>query len=149
MDFQWNTDVQATHIGFDEVTRDDEVLEFFSYSDNEQEMFPFIREYMRKIKPKLPQILEDQEGRERFMLAGLFLSYVALNHLGENMTTETDKSDLISENNLHLQRLEAYKRLTGKSIESTAQYLRMIRLSIIKRIFLRQEDMLYNFVTHN
>lgn len=127
------------------MTRHNEILEVFSYSEKEQAIFPLLKRYMNKISPYLDRVLSNPEMEERFMLAGLFLTYQAFNHLGVKMTTEIDNLDL-EPPDIHRHRLLAFKKFTGKSIRDSHDYLKMIRFSIIKWFFLDQNDRLYHFV---
>lgn len=115
----------------------DPVAELFSYTEKEQETFPYLRGYMRRIEPHLATVLSDPAKRERFMLAGLFLTYRAANHLGVNMTTDGDSVD---------RRLSEYHRLTGHRIIDTRSYLKMIRFSLLKYLLMGPGRFLYNFV---
>ena len=109
----------------------DEIAELFSYTANEQETFPYLRAYMKLISARLPRILENDRRRERFMLAGLFLTYKAINFAGESMTTEVEVGNGTSP---HTERLLAYKQITRKSIRNTLDYVK--RIWFIPRIFL-------------
>lgn len=122
-----------------------EIIELFSYSEEEQKTFPYVREYMRRIRPELSRIMADPKARERFMLAGLFLTYRAFNHAGESMSTDTSE---MSHDGVHAKRLEAFRRITGREIRSTGEYLKMIRFGVIKLIVFRPAGMLYRFVVH-
>ena len=120
----------------------DPVVEIFSYTEQEQETFPYLRWYMRRIEPRMATVLSDPAKRERFMLAGLFLSYRAANHLGVNMTTDGDGSDTVN------RRLSEYHRLTGHRIVDTRSYLKMIRFSPLKCLLMGPGRFLYNFVIY-
>jgi hypothetical protein len=95
---------------------------------------------MERIRPKLPEIVQDHAKRERFMLAGLFLNYRAANHLGVEMTT-----DIEGEQTMDSRLLEFY-RLTGRRIADSRAYLKMIRFSPFKLLLMGAGRFLYNFV---
>ena len=118
------------------------IIDVFSYSDKEQEVFPYIRKYMRKIAPVRDEILATAAGRERYMLAGLFLTYRACNHQGLSMTTvDVDKT-----RNQHTLRLWTYQHLSGKQILSTDDYLSLIGYSIMKITIWGPHNFLFKFV---
>ena len=104
----------------------DEIIAIFSYTEDDQEAFPYLRVYMQAITPKLPQILENDKRRRRFMLAGLFLTYRAINFQGDSMTTEFNVENRSGPG----ANLLAYKRITGEPIKNTLDYVRKIRLFI-------------------
>jgi len=122
----------------------EEVLRLFSYTEEEQKAFPYLREYMRRVRPELASVLAAPRGRERFMLAGLFLTYRALNHSGDGISTDTSG---MSPDSIHARRLEAFRRITGREISDPLKYLRMIRFNPLKLVLFGPARMLYRFVT--
>lgn len=129
---------------------DPKIMELFSYSQDEQSAFPYLQDYMTRIRPKLPLILEDPDTLERFMLAGLFLTYRAFNHWGESMTTD-DNGLVDYGNSIHIVRIKTFKQVTGKDIISTGHYRRWISfgpLMIISWFIFGGGKALYHFVIH-
>jgi hypothetical protein len=110
----------------------DEIVHLFSYTEREQELFPYIRVNMTKVQRKLPKILENPKQRERFMVAGLYLTYRAYNFMGMSITTEISEQDIdLKLHDILNERLLAFKRLTGKAIGDTSDYLSMIHFGPI------------------
>jgi len=109
------------------------IQELYSFTSEEQELFDYAREYMRKVRKRLPFLLETQNGRERFVLAGLFLTYRACNHIGTTMSTDNEGGLT----GLHKERLSLVTSITGKKIRSTEEFLKLIGYSPLKVILLR------------
>ena len=128
----------------------EKVRELFSYSCDEQDTFPYIAKYMNLVSPRLDEILADSRSRERFMLAGLFLTFRACNHAGVEMTTEERQLARFPPL-VHADRLRSFRLITGHEIRSTGDYLKMIRYNLLSVIlmFLRIRNpgvFLYRFV---
>jgi hypothetical protein len=121
------------------------VLSLYSYSEEEQSTFPYLKEYMDRIRPHLPDIASSSPQLERFMLAGLFLTYRAYNHVGKEMTTH---SDTVSDDDVHQQRLLTYKQLTGRDLKSAREYLTHIHFGPLKLLSRNPGKDLYHFVLH-
>ena len=109
-----------------------DIIEIFSYTQEEQETFEYIRRYMKRISPVFELIEKDEVKLKRFALIGLFLGYRACNHVGETFSTEieTDDSD-----NLYAKRLIAIKQYFGVSINDSEDYLSLINISFISFFF--------------
>lgn len=125
-----------------------EIIKIFSYSEDEQETFPYFARYMRRVNKKLPEIENDREKLRKFALTGLFLTYRAFNHTGSKMTT--DIGDISSED-IDCKRLGTYKEYFGLEIRDERHYLSLINLSFFKFILmmLRMSSIsrkLYRFV---
>ncbi len=103
----------------------EQVKQVFSYQQDEQDVFPYIREYMACVGNHIQEILEDDEKRLRFMLAGLFLTYRAYNHSG--MGFQTHKGALPMDD-IHTTRIRTYEEAGGHPIASTEEYLNVLRL---------------------
>lgn len=102
------------------------IIELYSYSLQEQEAFAYVREYMQLIQGEIDALVNDPESRERFVLAGLFLTYRACNHQGEPMTTDASRTHLSA---IHANRLANFKVLIGKEIAGADDYLEKIGMS--------------------
>lgn len=89
---------------------------------------------MRKITPYLPRIKNDPDFRERFMLAGLFLSYRACNHMGVDLNTEENHPEL--KHSHPIPRIEAYRKYGLRPIRSTSDYLERINLTSFRFLIL-------------
>ena len=127
-----------------------DVIKLFSYTEDEQQTFPYLGTYNRKIIPMLPNVIANVDMTERFMLAGLFLTYRAFNHVGLSITTTIDSLDL-EHLTIHTERLQVYKSTTGKEIQNTRAYLNLLHLNPIKVIMMISFQtglMLYQFVIH-
>jgi hypothetical protein len=103
-----------------------EIIEIFSYSADEQKTFDYLRHYMKRVSKNFVEIENDEEKLKKFALAGLFLTYRAFNHTGNNMTTEIEN---ISTESIHFKRLKAFKNYFGIKILNTEHYLSMINFS--------------------
>lgn len=124
----------------------EKIIKIFSYSEKERETFPFLEAYMSRIQDKLPMILENPRQCERFILAGLFLTYRASNHTGIKMTTEISDADLDMDD-IHTVRLVTFKEITGKSIDGIGDYLKMIgQYKLFLWMLMRSRNPLYGFV---
>lgn len=110
-----------------------EIIGIFSYSKGEQETFPYLAHYMKRITKRIPEIENDNEKLRKFALAGLFLTYRAFNHSGSEMTT--DVGDISSEY-IHVKRLGAYKEYFGLEIKDQGHYLSLINFSFLKFILM-------------
>jgi len=117
----------------DEITQT--IVEVFSYTEEEQDAFPYLQEYMGKIMPIRMQLLATEEGRRRYMLAGLFLSYRASVHIGGTMSTSAAE-DFPDSRYFCDFRMMTYKNLTGIDIDSQRGYLRSIGLNSLWKCFL-------------
>ena len=127
-----------------------DVIKLFSYTEDEQKTFPYLRAYSQKITPMLPVVLANTDMTERFMLAGLFLTYRAFNHMGISMTTDIDSLEL-EHGTIHTERLQTYKLITGKEFQNSRAYLDMLKLNPIKIFMLISFQwglMLYRFVIY-
>ena len=124
-----------------------DIQQLFSYSDQEQATFGYLQRYMRQITPHLEQILDVPATRERFMLAGLFLTYRAYNHSGLQMTTTLDESQ---PETIHQQRLVAFARYSKKALTTSRDYLRAIHFPVfvLKSLVLGPHMALYLFVRY-
>lgn len=122
-----------------------EIQDLYSYTAEEQNMFQFANDYMNKVSKLLPDLLETKAGRERFILAGLFLTYRTYNHAGLPMSTEV----FYESGGIHRERLSKVKDYTGKGFEDTKDYLRLLSLSSLKALFWRRKinTFLIKFVT--
>ena len=102
------------------------------FSCDEQDTFPYIAKYMNLVSPRLDEILADSRSRERFMLAGLFLTFRACNHAGVEMTTEERQLARFPPL-VHADRLRSFRLITGHEIRSDCDYLKIIKyiLSVI------------------
>jgi hypothetical protein len=105
------------------------VEEKFTYTEAEQKTFPYLRDYMEGIRKHLPEILQDEEKRVRFALAGLFLSYRAMNHQGGAFSTSPLGFD---EASIHAHRLRMYLEMGGSPFVSTQEYLDLIGLKPVR-----------------
>lgn len=103
-----------------------EIIEIFSYTADEQEIFSYLHRYMNRISKKLSEIESDKEKLKRFALAGLFLTYRAFNHTGSKMTTDIGS---ISSESIHSKRLGAFKDYFGLEIRNEEHYFSMMNLS--------------------
>ncbi|MBK9941435.1 MAG: hypothetical protein IPP13_07420 [Kouleothrix sp.] len=121
------------------------IISMYSYTEEEQSTFPYLRRYMEMIAPHLPDIVKDPLKLERFMLAGLFLTYRAYNHAGKPMTTEP--STLFGDD-IHRKRLLTYKEMTGKDVQNAQDYLARIHFGLLKVLSRNQARNLYRFVLH-
>lgn len=83
-----------------------EIIKTFSYSKDEQEAFPYLARYMKRVSKKLSEIEKDKYKLIRFALAGLLLTYRAFNHLGNEITIDIGDS---SSEYIHYKRLGAFK----------------------------------------
>lgn len=100
-----------------------EVWDAFAFTEEEQEVYPFARTYMRHVEPERERILTQPELRRRFMLVGLFPSYRAASHGGGSMSTDTvDVSPHVYTD----ERLQIYLRYTSERIVGTQSYLEKI-----------------------
>jgi hypothetical protein len=102
-----------------------EARALFTYRRAEQKAFPYLGTYARLLRPRLEGVLADEGARERFMLAGLFLSYRAFNHMGMGLSTDPAVLAQVFPSR-HTRRLRAFHRLTGQEIHGTGDYLRRI-----------------------
>ncbi len=116
----------------------------FSYTDDEQAAYSYIGKYMQHITPLLDQILSTPMGQEKFMIAGLFLTYRAFNHWGRNMTTG-NLPDL--ESSIHRNRLITYVSITGNEIQGTDDYLSRLGVSRLKLLLISPQKYLVSYVT--
>ena len=123
----------------------DTVVPLFLYTPAEQATFPYLRVYVRNIQPHIPQVITTPVACERFMLAGLFLTYRSYNHQNIQMTTNPD---LLCGERIHEQRLLTFSALTGKAINDTSHYLQMITFHPLKMVPLGPGHMLYRFVRY-
>lgn len=105
-----------------------EIIEIFSYKEDEQNDFEYLRKYMSKIKPHFQEIENDREKLKRFALIGLFLTYRACNHTGGKFTTESIECNPDS---IDTKRLFAIKNFFNIRIDNELNYLRMINFSIL------------------
>jgi hypothetical protein len=129
---------------------EESIIELYSFTESEQEVYPFARKYMRKIKPKLPQIVRDPATRERFMLAGLYTTYRAFKHFGIEMTTDNALLNTYLDN-VYKRRLSEFRQITGKDIEDVLDYFRMVKYNPFKMILspiIGIDVILYYFVIH-
>ncbi len=118
-----------------------ETFALFAYAPEEQKTFPYLSEYMRRVEPERARIAADPAMLERYMLAGLFLTWRACRHSGSPMSTVGAPAEP-----LPYRRLAAYKQLTGKDIRDDADYLRRIRYRFWKPWVLGPGNMLFRFV---
>jgi hypothetical protein len=106
-----------------------DIIQLYSYTEDEQESFEYLHRYMNLITPKLPEIENDKEKLKRFALIGLFLAYRAGNHMGNDLTTEIELEDKESR---HSKRIIAIKVFFDLKILNSLQYLEMINLSFFE-----------------
>jgi hypothetical protein len=130
------------------MTSSKEIIEIFSYSSKEQETFPYLRRYMKRISKKLPVIENNPDKLRKFALAELFLTYRAFNHWGRAMSTNLSE---ISPEGEHYERLKAFKDYFGLEIKDTEHYFSMMSFSKLDLLLmmLRISDIskrLYSFV---
>src|SRR5687768_10179797 len=95
-----------------------DIIEIYSYTEDEQETFNYLRRYMKLISPKLAEIEKDREKLKRFALIGLFLAYRSCNHMGDTLTTEKDYGEKYKED-FYVKRLAAIKEYFGLKILNT------------------------------
>lgn len=105
------------------------ILKAFSYTEEEQRTFVYIKEYMSAVDSSIPAILDSEERRKNFMLAGLYLTYRACNHTGQSISTIDGAVNLPD---VHLLRLRMFKEYAGCDIRSTREYLSMIGLTRLR-----------------
>ena len=105
------------------------IREAFSYTREEQEVFPYLRNYMCCINKHLPGILSDDKKRLRFMLAGLFLTYRMCNHTGLEFKTHNNFNSVKAVHNF---RVNTYEKAGGPPINSASDYLKLLNFGIFK-----------------
>lgn len=115
----------------------------FLYTEEEQDRFPYIREYMVRLKPRMREVFADERMRGRLMLVGLFRTYRACNHVGIPFDT-ADFGDWPE--GIHKERMAAYVRTGGPPFSSATDYLHMLGLGIVKLFLGRLGNRLYRFV---
>jgi hypothetical protein len=98
-----------------------QIKEKFSYSEDDREVFEYLKVYSKCIDNELNRVASDEASIHRYMLAGLFLAYRASNHTGSEMTTYQN-----SEGQFFGQ-LTAYHGFTGLHIIDMTDYLKRIR----------------------
>ena len=103
------------------------IIDVSSYTEDEQDVFPYLRAYMRKITPIRMQVLATEEGRIRYMLAGLYLSYRRCLYMERVMSTNAAQ-DTSGLDYYYDCRILTYKKLSGKDIESNSAYLSALGL---------------------
>ena len=118
------------------MTRQALIIEVFSYSLEEQAAFPYLKRYMTKVSRIRGSVLKSSAGQERYMLAGLFLTYRMCNLWGHGFSTLP--SDIHTPvTSIHARRLATYRLITGKDITSTEDYLTAIGLDSHPIAFLK------------
>lgn len=110
-----------------------EIINIFSYNLEEQETFPYLKEYMKLIGKRLQEIEKDEKKLRKFALVGLFLTYRAFNHSGQPMTTEFENTPL---NTIHNQRLITFKEYFNETINDVDHYLSMINYTFLDFILM-------------
>lgn len=124
-----NADTRCQRVGLhpmeDDVT--ETIIDVFSYSEEEQEDFPYLKDYMRKITPVRTQVLATEEGRRRYMLAGLYLTYRMCLYWDRVMSTSSTQDSTYPYYYCDF-RLSTYKQLSGQEIESNCAYLSALGL---------------------
>lgn len=125
-----------------------DIIEIFSYDQEEQKLFPYIEHYMKLVTKKLPEIEKDEEKLRKFALAGLFLTYRAFNHTGQSMTTEFKEPQ---PETADYKKLLAFKEYFGIEIRDTSHYFSMINYSFFDFILMvlrlrKISKKLYKFV---
>ena len=125
-----------------------DIIEIFSYDQEEQELFPYIARYMKLVTKKLPEIEKDVEKLRKFALAGLFLTYRVFNNTGRTMTTEFKEPPPETGD---FKKLLAFKEYFGIEIIDTDHYFSMINYSFVDFILMalrlrKISKKLYKFV---
>ncbi len=127
-------------------TDGEKIRNLYSYSTEEQSTFSYLQKYMDTINPRLDEIIASPSKRERFMLAGLFLTYRAFNHGGGIMTTDPSAIPDGAEDDVHYRRLTQFEIISGKRIIDMKHYLKLIHFSIVKLYLFGPARMLARFV---
>ena len=109
------------------VSRWEEIRTLFSYSDEEQASFSYLGDYMRMISKRFADVSSDTARIRRFMLAGLFLTYRAYNHVGDSVTTK-GATPTGSEGS---KQLYYYELWSGETIENTTDYLSHLHFPLL------------------
>ena len=117
-------------------------MRVFRYSQEETSTFPYLKSYSDLINRDPPRS-DDADAAERYMLAGLFLTFRACNHAGVPMTTERIPAALPEK---HQKRLSKYKELTRQSIGDQRHYLNRLRYNRLLFATIGPGRMLYRFV---
>lgn len=103
------------------------ILELYSYTDEERETFRYLDKYMASIKM-------DYLTEYGFGLAGLFLTYRASNHSGTQMTSNSAVIAFPNDT-LHYRSLVEFPNFFGVEIDSQSHYLRLVRLNMFRMMF--------------
>lgn len=127
-----------------------DIIEVFSYTESEQKSFNYLQNYMESVKSKLPEIETDSEKLRRFALIGLFLAYRTCNFMGNDLTTNINFDD---KNNLYVKRLLTLIQYFDIKINSSSEYLRMIRFSKLDLVLINLQiisisNKFYKFVMY-
>ena len=116
------------------------IIDLFKFSEKEKNIFEYIFDYSAKIEKYLGMNSFDEKQLERYILIGLFLEYRACNHRGESLITDVNKKYLSEDKK---KQFNTINNLLGKKIETTQEYLRLIKLVDIHNV---NGESLYNFV---
>lgn len=103
-----------------------DIIEIFSYTDEEQEAFDYLKKYMNAVRPRFKEIQSDDAMLKRFALAGLFLAYRASNYMGETMSTEVTADS----KGIGNRRLRMFHDYFKTEIKSSSHYLKLINLNV-------------------
>ena len=104
------------------------IIELFSYSSKERELFPYIDAYMTSLESWLGENQMNDQQLVRYMLVGLFLHYRAANHIGDDFNTITygERSRAVV-NSKTLQMFQTINNYLGYSIDTTKEYLQLLQ----------------------
>lgn len=122
----------------------EDVIALYSYTEEEQRDFKYLHDYMSRIAPKTETLLRQELHRNKYIIAGLFLTYRACNHMGISMSSKS-ADELLTP---HKERLSNFIRFTGHEIKSTKHYLKIVGFNplLLKVLFKNPGTMLYRFV---
>ena len=113
----------------------DMVVALFRYADEYQDGFAYLRDYDTHMQDWLEHQRLDAEQLKRYMLAGLFYYYRALNHLGENLrTTQVGWFDLQNPNTTKYLQFQTFNLVFGRPINTTKEYLALLQAGSIEQL---------------
>jgi hypothetical protein len=118
------------------------IWELYFPSELESSELGKYREEVLRIKE---EIMSDEKMLGRFVLAGLFLTYRACNHMGCAVAS----SEAVNIEGVHGDRLENAESILGFPIEGTQHYLSLIRMGTAKQFnpFVKLSNHLIKYVT--
>jgi hypothetical protein len=117
-------------------------MSVFRYSDEEMKIFPYLKIYSDALANDPPRS-DDEDAAERYMLAGLFLTFRACNHASVIMSTEAIPAGLPER---HRRRLSKYKELTDNPIVDQRRYLQRLQYNRLLYATIGPGRMLYRYV---